>query len=247
MHRRSASRSRCSGTPCRPRRSAGCCSSPRASCSCAGRRGAATRGRCSSVADDRGDDRRLHARRPRRNPPRRRADLLRPRAGRAVPRLPADRRARRRAVRARAEHRSSPRSRTSARSRSGCSRCATAPAAPVLAVRSTSIVIATLLAGRVLAERVSRERLAGSVARLRRRRAARALACSAEPVDAGEALGEEPDEQRARAARRRSGSRPRSARRGRLRAPGSRTRPRGPATRRSRGSGRRRRRRAGGT
>ena len=36
-------------------------------------------------------------------------------------------------------------------------------AAPVLAVRSTSIVIATLLAGRVLAERVSRARLAGSV------------------------------------------------------------------------------------
>jgi drug/metabolite transporter (DMT)-like permease len=37
------------------------------------------------------------------------------------------------------------------------------PAAPVLAVRSTSIVIATALAGRVLAERVSRGRLAGSV------------------------------------------------------------------------------------
>jgi uncharacterized membrane protein len=37
------------------------------------------------------------------------------------------------------------------------------PAAPVLAVRSTSIVIATALAGRVLAERVSRERLAGAV------------------------------------------------------------------------------------
>jgi drug/metabolite transporter (DMT)-like permease len=36
-------------------------------------------------------------------------------------------------------------------------------AAPVLAVRSSSIVIATLLAGRVLAERVSRVRLAGSV------------------------------------------------------------------------------------
>jgi drug/metabolite transporter (DMT)-like permease len=36
------------------------------------------------------------------------------------------------------------------------------PAAPVLAVRSTSIVIATALAGRVLAERVSRGRLAGS-------------------------------------------------------------------------------------
>jgi len=37
------------------------------------------------------------------------------------------------------------------------------PAAPVLAVRSTSIVIATALAGRVLAERVSRGRLAGSI------------------------------------------------------------------------------------
>ena len=37
------------------------------------------------------------------------------------------------------------------------------PAAPVLAVRSSSIVIATLLAGRVLAERVSHGRLAGSV------------------------------------------------------------------------------------
>jgi drug/metabolite transporter (DMT)-like permease len=37
------------------------------------------------------------------------------------------------------------------------------PAAPVLAVRSTSIVIATALAGHVLAERVSRARLAGSV------------------------------------------------------------------------------------
>jgi drug/metabolite transporter (DMT)-like permease len=37
------------------------------------------------------------------------------------------------------------------------------PAAPVLAVRSTSIVIATALASRVLAERVSRGRLAGSV------------------------------------------------------------------------------------
>jgi drug/metabolite transporter (DMT)-like permease len=36
-------------------------------------------------------------------------------------------------------------------------------AAPVLAVRSTSIVIATLLAGRVLAERVSPLRMAGSV------------------------------------------------------------------------------------
>jgi len=36
-------------------------------------------------------------------------------------------------------------------------------AAPVLAVRSSSIVIATLLAGRVLAEHVSRARLAGSV------------------------------------------------------------------------------------
>jgi drug/metabolite transporter (DMT)-like permease len=36
-------------------------------------------------------------------------------------------------------------------------------AAPVLAVRSSSIVFATLLAGRVLAERVSRERLAGSL------------------------------------------------------------------------------------
>jgi drug/metabolite transporter (DMT)-like permease len=37
------------------------------------------------------------------------------------------------------------------------------PAAPVLAVRSSSIVIATLLAGRVLAERVSRGRVAGSL------------------------------------------------------------------------------------
>jgi uncharacterized membrane protein len=36
-------------------------------------------------------------------------------------------------------------------------------AAPVLAVRSTSIVIATLLAGRVLSERVSRGRLVGSI------------------------------------------------------------------------------------
>jgi drug/metabolite transporter (DMT)-like permease len=36
-------------------------------------------------------------------------------------------------------------------------------AAPVLAVRSSSIVIATLLAARVLAEHVSRARLAGSV------------------------------------------------------------------------------------
>ena len=36
-------------------------------------------------------------------------------------------------------------------------------AAPVLAVRSSSIVIATLLAGRLLAERVSRVRLAGAV------------------------------------------------------------------------------------
>jgi len=36
-----------------------------------------------------------------------------------------------------------------------------AAAAPVLAVRSSSIVIATLLAGRVLAEHVSRRRLAG--------------------------------------------------------------------------------------
>jgi len=38
-----------------------------------------------------------------------------------------------------------------------------AAAAPVLAVRSTSIVIATLLAGRVLSEHVSRGRLAGSI------------------------------------------------------------------------------------
>jgi drug/metabolite transporter (DMT)-like permease len=37
------------------------------------------------------------------------------------------------------------------------------PAAPVLAVRSSSIVIAALLAGRLLAERVSRWRLAGAV------------------------------------------------------------------------------------
>ena len=36
-------------------------------------------------------------------------------------------------------------------------------AAPVLAVRSSSIVFATLLAGRVLAEHVPAERLAGSV------------------------------------------------------------------------------------
>jgi drug/metabolite transporter (DMT)-like permease len=36
-------------------------------------------------------------------------------------------------------------------------------AAPVLAVRSSSIVIATLLAGRVLSEHVSRRRLAGSI------------------------------------------------------------------------------------
>ena len=38
-----------------------------------------------------------------------------------------------------------------------------ASAASVLAVRSSSVVIATLLAGRVLAEHVSRGRLAGSV------------------------------------------------------------------------------------
>lgn len=38
-----------------------------------------------------------------------------------------------------------------------------APAAPVLAVRASSVVIATVLAGRLLAERVSRGRLAGSV------------------------------------------------------------------------------------
>jgi uncharacterized membrane protein len=37
------------------------------------------------------------------------------------------------------------------------------PAAPVLAVRSASVVIATVLAGRLLAERVSRARVAGSV------------------------------------------------------------------------------------
>jgi uncharacterized membrane protein len=37
------------------------------------------------------------------------------------------------------------------------------PAAPVLAVRSSSVVIATLLAARVLSERVSRGRLAGSL------------------------------------------------------------------------------------
>ena len=37
------------------------------------------------------------------------------------------------------------------------------PAAPVLAVRSSSIVIATLLAGRVLSERVSATRMAGSL------------------------------------------------------------------------------------
>ena len=36
-------------------------------------------------------------------------------------------------------------------------------AAAVLAVRSSSVVIATLLAGRLLAEHVSRRRLAGSV------------------------------------------------------------------------------------
>ena len=36
-------------------------------------------------------------------------------------------------------------------------------AAAVLAVRSSSVVIATALAGRLLAERVSRARLAGSV------------------------------------------------------------------------------------
>ena len=37
------------------------------------------------------------------------------------------------------------------------------PAAPVLAVRSSSIVIATLLAGRLLAEHVARRRVAGSI------------------------------------------------------------------------------------
>ena len=39
----------------------------------------------------------------------------------------------------------------------------TGPAAPVLAVRSSSIVIATLLAGRLLAEHVAPLRLAGSI------------------------------------------------------------------------------------
>jgi drug/metabolite transporter (DMT)-like permease len=37
------------------------------------------------------------------------------------------------------------------------------PAAPVLAVRSSSVVIATVVAGRFLSERVSQERVAGSV------------------------------------------------------------------------------------
>ena len=62
-----------------------------------------------------------------------------------------------------------------------------AAAAPVLAVRSTSIVIATLLAGRVLVRaRLARGRLAGLDPRLCRSRGARALA---EAVSAGKALG----------------------------------------------------------
>ena len=78
-------------------------------------------------------------------------------------------------ARARRRRRSRRRSRTSARSCSACSRCATAAAAPVLAVRSSSVVIATLLAGRFLAEDVSRDARRRVAARLRRRRPARAL------------------------------------------------------------------------
>ena len=109
----------------------------------------------------------------------------------------------------------------------------------MLAVRSSSIVIATLLAGRVLAERVSRGRLAGSALVFAGVAAARASSRSrTRPGTAPRAAGRGAPP----GARRRSGSRPRSARRARPRGPGSRRRRPGSATRRSRG---RRRRRAG--
>ena len=158
-----AARSRSSGTRPRRPRSAACCSSRRASCSSAGRRATATRGRSLVGDDDRRHDRRLHARRPRRDPARRRAHLLRARPRRAVPRLPAARGDAGDAARARPAPCSPPRSANVGSFVLGLLALRRGAAAPVLAVRSSSIVIATLLAGRVLAEHVSRRRLAGSL------------------------------------------------------------------------------------
>ena len=71
------------------------------------------------------------------------------------------------------------------------------PAAPVLAVRSSSIVIATLLAGRLLAEQVA---AAASRARSSSSAASRCSPSSRSRTCPGNALGEEPREQRARQA-----------------------------------------------
>ena len=79
---------------------------------------AATRARSSLVATIARHDRRVHARRPRGHPARGRADVLRARARRAVPRLPAARRRARDPAASWTGRPCSRRSRTSARSRS---------------------------------------------------------------------------------------------------------------------------------
>ena len=107
--------------------------------------------------DDLGVDRRLHARRPRRDPARGRAHLLRPRprrAGLVYPPVVGLR-----AVRAR-DRAAAALAAAAANLGSfvlGLLALRRGAAAPVLAVRSTSIVIAALLAGRVLAERGRRD------------------------------------------------------------------------------------------
>ena len=127
------------------------------------------------VADDGGGDRRLHPRRPQRDPAGGCVQLLPARAARPVPRLPA----------------ASSGSRRYAGRSGRCTLTAAAAAfasfvlgllalrrgaaAPVLAVRTSSIVITTVLARAVLGEEVSRGRLAGSVVVFAGRRAARRL------------------------------------------------------------------------
>ena len=101
-----------------------------------------------------------------------------------------------------------------------------ASAASVAAVRESSIVIAVALAALVLREPVGRWRFAGA-----------ALVAAGVAVIAlvlGTRARESATSVAAGKARRRSGSRRRSARRARRRSPGSRSRPRGPPIRRPR-------------
>ena len=178
--------------------------------------------------DDLRLDRRVHVDRPSRYPACRRVDVLPARDDRPLSRLrPVDRR-QGDAEGAGARGKGSPRSRPSGSLMLGLLALRHGAAAPVLAVRSSSIVTAALFARRFVAEHVSWSRVAGTGARLRWDRAARDLQ--------GIALGEQLDLAAPGAVRRRSDSRPRSARRAARRDPGSRRPRRGPPTLRLRDS-----------